>query len=81
MIERSLCLVCLDSPAGEELSDTNRALQLLHGGGYARNGANRWYDKSTQVSPRSQQRGAAATVPTEAWLNPGRQLRSSTGSP
>ncbi|XP_034290647.1 choline O-acetyltransferase [Pantherophis guttatus] len=48
MIERSLCLVCLDSPSGEELNDTNRALQLLHGGGYPRNGANRWYDKSTQ---------------------------------
>uniref|UniRef100_A0A8C6X690 Choline O-acetyltransferase n=1 Tax=Naja naja TaxID=35670 RepID=A0A8C6X690_NAJNA len=48
MIERSLCLVCLDSPAGEELSDTNQALQLLHGGGYPKNGANRWYDKSTQ---------------------------------
>ncbi|XP_007442164.1 choline O-acetyltransferase-like, partial [Python bivittatus] len=48
MIERSLCLVCLDSAGGEELNDTNRALQLLHGGGYNRNGANRWYDKSIQ---------------------------------
>ncbi|KAK9400488.1 choline O-acetyltransferase [Crotalus adamanteus] len=48
MIERSLCLVCLDSPGGEELNDTNRALQLLHGGGYHKNGANRWYDKSMQ---------------------------------
>ncbi|XP_063163921.1 choline O-acetyltransferase [Candoia aspera] len=48
MIERSLCLVCLDSPGGGELSDTDRALQLLHGGGYNKNGANRWYDKSMQ---------------------------------
>uniref|UniRef100_A0A8D2JI60 Choline O-acetyltransferase n=1 Tax=Varanus komodoensis TaxID=61221 RepID=A0A8D2JI60_VARKO len=48
MIERSLCLVCLDSPTGEELTDTNMALQLLHGGGYNKNGANRWYDKPMQ---------------------------------
>ncbi|XP_054839736.1 choline O-acetyltransferase [Eublepharis macularius] len=49
MIERSLCLICLDSPSGEELSDTNRALQLLHGGGGHKNGANRWYDKPMQL--------------------------------
>ncbi|NXY84405.1 CLAT acetyltransferase, partial [Alcedo cyanopectus] len=48
MIERSLCLLCLDSPSGAELSDTSRALQLLHGGGCQRNGANRWYDKPMQ---------------------------------
>ncbi|KAH0623451.1 hypothetical protein JD844_006212, partial [Phrynosoma platyrhinos] len=48
MIERSLCLVCLDGPSGEELNDTNMALQLLHGGGYHKNGANRWYDKPMQ---------------------------------
>lgn len=50
MIERCICLVCLDAPGGVELSDTHRALQLLHGGGYSKNGANRWYDKSLQVS-------------------------------
>ena len=50
MIERCICLVCLDAPGGVELSDTNRALQLLHGGGCSKNGANRWYDKSLQVS-------------------------------
>lgn len=50
MIERCICLVCLDAPGGLELSDTNRALQLLHGGGCSKNGANRWYDKSLQVS-------------------------------
>lgn len=49
MIERCICLVCLDAPGGLELSDTNRALQLLHGGGCSNNGANRWYDKSLQV--------------------------------
>ena len=50
MIERCICLVCLDAPGGVDLSDTNRALQLLHGGGCSKNGANRWYDKSLQVS-------------------------------
>lgn len=49
MIERCICLVCLDAPGGMELSHTNRALQLLHGGGCSKNGANRWYDKSLQV--------------------------------
>ncbi|XP_029466559.1 choline O-acetyltransferase [Rhinatrema bivittatum] len=48
MIERCMCLVCLDVPSGEELSDTNMALQLLHGGGYDKNGGNRWYDKPMQ---------------------------------
>uniref|UniRef100_A0A2K6F541 Choline O-acetyltransferase n=3 Tax=Propithecus coquereli TaxID=379532 RepID=A0A2K6F541_PROCO len=48
MIERCICLVCLDAPGGLEPSDTNRALQLLHGGGCGKNGANRWYDKSLQ---------------------------------
>ncbi|KAM5241227.1 choline O-acetyltransferase isoform 2-T4 [Hipposideros larvatus] len=48
MIERCICLVCLDAPGGLEPSDTNRALQLLHGGGCSKNGANRWYDKSLQ---------------------------------
>ncbi|XP_006874677.1 PREDICTED: choline O-acetyltransferase [Chrysochloris asiatica] len=48
MIERSICLMCLDTPGGVELNDTNMALQLLHGGGCSKNGANRWYDKSLQ---------------------------------
>ncbi|MEE6488660.1 hypothetical protein FKM82_015304 [Ascaphus truei] len=48
MIERCMCLVCLDAPTGMELNDTNRAQQLLHGGGYDKNGANRWYDKPMQ---------------------------------
>nr|XP_033799462.1 choline O-acetyltransferase [Geotrypetes seraphini] len=48
MIERCMCLVCLDSPTGEELSHSNMALQLLHGGGYDKNGGNRWYDKPMQ---------------------------------
>ncbi|KAB1271488.1 Choline O-acetyltransferase [Camelus dromedarius] len=48
MIERCICLVCLDAPGGLEPSDANRALQLLHGGGCSKNGANRWYDKSLQ---------------------------------
>ncbi|XP_062352887.1 choline O-acetyltransferase [Cinclus cinclus] len=48
MIERCICLVCLDSPSRVELSDTNMAFQMLHGGGYHKNGANRWYDKPMQ---------------------------------
>lgn len=52
MIERCLCLVCLDDPSGPELSDTTRAMLMLHGGGVAKNGGNRWYDKPMQVSER-----------------------------
>ncbi|XP_048843526.1 choline O-acetyltransferase isoform X2 [Brienomyrus brachyistius] len=48
MIERSLCLLCLDDTSGAELTDTNRALQMLHGGGHQKNGGNRWYDKPMQ---------------------------------
>uniref|UniRef100_A0A7D9NKB3 Choline O-acetyltransferase n=1 Tax=Xenopus tropicalis TaxID=8364 RepID=A0A7D9NKB3_XENTR len=48
MIERCMCIVCLDAPTKMELNDTNRALQLLHGGGIGRNGGNRWYDKPMQ---------------------------------
>ncbi|TRY56784.1 hypothetical protein DNTS_035603 [Danionella cerebrum] len=48
MIERSLCLLCLDEPSATDLTDTNRALLMLHGGGMDKNGANRWYDKPMQ---------------------------------
>lgn len=50
MIERCLCLVCLDDASGADLSDTTRAMLMLHGGGPATNGGNRWYDKPMQVS-------------------------------
>lgn len=49
MIERSMCLVCLDEASGPELSDTTRAMLMLHGGGAAKNGGNHWYDKPMQV--------------------------------
>lgn len=49
MIERCLCLVCLDDASGADLSDTTRAMLMLHGGGPAKNGGNRWYDKPMQV--------------------------------
>lgn len=68
MIERCICLVCLDAPGGVELSDTNRALQLLHGGGCSKNGANRWYDKSLQVSLPS----GMASSRSQQVLTPGR---------
>ncbi|CAJ1067374.1 choline O-acetyltransferase [Xyrichtys novacula] len=48
MIERCMCLVCLDEATGPELSDTTRAMLMLHGGGVAKNGGNRWYDKPMQ---------------------------------
>lgn len=50
MIERCLCLVCLDDTSGAEVSNTTRATLMLHGGGSAKNGGNRWYDKPMQVS-------------------------------
>lgn len=48
MIERCLCLVCLDEACGPELSDSTRAVMMLHGGGVTKNGGNRWYDKPMQ---------------------------------
>uniref|UniRef100_UPI0037E705C8 choline O-acetyltransferase n=1 Tax=Semicossyphus pulcher TaxID=241346 RepID=UPI0037E705C8 len=48
MIERCMCLLCLDEATGPELSDTTRAMLMLHGGGVAKNGGNRWYDKPMQ---------------------------------
>ncbi|KAA0718026.1 Choline O-acetyltransferase [Triplophysa tibetana] len=48
MIERCLCLVCLDDPSGGDLTDTSRASLMLHGGGKDKNGGNRWYDKPMQ---------------------------------
>ncbi|XP_068424085.1 choline O-acetyltransferase [Clinocottus analis] len=48
MIERCLCLVCLDDANGLELNDTTRSMLMLHGGGVAKNGGNRWYDKPMQ---------------------------------
>uniref|UniRef100_A0A3B3BDI2 Choline O-acetyltransferase n=1 Tax=Oryzias melastigma TaxID=30732 RepID=A0A3B3BDI2_ORYME len=48
MIERSMCLLCLDEASGPELSDATRATLMLHGGGAPKNGGNRWYDKPMQ---------------------------------
>ncbi|KAK2824335.1 hypothetical protein Q5P01_021510 [Channa striata] len=48
MIERCLCLVCLDDASGPQLSESSRAMLMLHGGGVAKNGGNRWYDKPMQ---------------------------------
>ncbi|XP_071764299.1 choline O-acetyltransferase [Centroberyx gerrardi] len=48
MIERCLCLVCLDDSSGPDQTDTTRAMLMLHGGGVAKNGGNRWYDKPMQ---------------------------------
>ncbi|XP_020779372.2 choline O-acetyltransferase [Boleophthalmus pectinirostris] len=48
MIERCMCLVCLDDASGPEINDSTRAMLMLHGGGPRKNGANRWYDKPMQ---------------------------------
>ncbi|KAM4591941.1 choline O-acetyltransferase [Odontesthes bonariensis] len=48
MIERCLCLVCLDDASGFELNDTTSSTLMLHGGGATKNGGNRWYDKPMQ---------------------------------
>ncbi|XP_077438276.1 choline O-acetyltransferase [Vanacampus margaritifer] len=48
LMERCLCLVCLDDASKAELTDSARAMLMLHGGGAAVNGGNRWYDKSMQ---------------------------------
>ncbi|XP_042611266.1 choline O-acetyltransferase-like [Cyprinus carpio] len=48
LMERCVCVVCLDDPTGLEPSDANRAALMLHGGGHEKNGANRWYDKPLQ---------------------------------
>ncbi|RXN08777.1 choline O-acetyltransferase-like protein [Labeo rohita] len=48
LMERCMCVVCLDDPTGLEPSDANRAALMLHGGGHDKNGANRWYDKPLQ---------------------------------
>lgn len=49
LMERCVCVVCLDDPTGLEPSDAHRAELMLHGGGPDKNGANRWYDKPLQV--------------------------------
>ncbi|XP_077468625.1 choline O-acetyltransferase-like [Stigmatopora argus] len=48
LLERCLCLVCLDDGDRAELTDSARAASILHGGGAGANGGNRWYDKATQ---------------------------------
>uniref|UniRef100_A0A674ESJ4 Choline O-acetyltransferase n=1 Tax=Salmo trutta TaxID=8032 RepID=A0A674ESJ4_SALTR len=48
VIQKCLCVVCLDDPSGMEVGDTSRALLMLHGGGHEKMGANRWYDKPMQ---------------------------------
>ncbi|CAH0603196.1 unnamed protein product [Chrysodeixis includens] len=53
-VERSIVVLCLDSPVGIwKLNDANarRTLagaQLIHGNGYSSNGGNRWFDKTVQ---------------------------------
>lgn len=53
IIERSLFTVSLDEDVAaknDEKLDVN-GLQLIHGGGSMLNSANRWMDKTIQVSP------------------------------
>uniref|UniRef100_A0A4W3H9J2 Choline O-acetyltransferase n=1 Tax=Callorhinchus milii TaxID=7868 RepID=A0A4W3H9J2_CALMI len=47
-IERCIFLLCLDEANDIEHTDTNLALQILHGGGCHKTSENRWYDKTMQ---------------------------------
>lgn len=54
-IETSLFLVCIDGPPSPgEIAAPNKltslALKMTHGGGSKGNSANRWFDKTIQVS-------------------------------
>ncbi|XP_072881681.1 choline O-acetyltransferase isoform X1 [Hemitrygon akajei] len=48
-IEHCIFLLCLDEPSGVEQTDLSMALQIMHGEGWHKNGANRWYDKTMQL--------------------------------
>lgn len=51
-IQKSLFLVALDNPM-PELNDSRMSMaskQFIHGGGSRGNSANRWFDKTVQVS-------------------------------
>ncbi|XP_069741551.1 choline O-acetyltransferase [Narcine bancroftii] len=47
-IEHCIFLLCLDEPIDIEHTDLTMALQIMHGDGWQKNGANRWYDKTMQ---------------------------------
>lgn len=58
ILQRSICVICIDnklpeSAPGEE--DSTAAKMMLHGGGSQFNSANRWFDKTLQVCPKSSQ--------------------------
>ncbi|CAH3932355.1 unnamed protein product [Pieris brassicae] len=52
LLNRALCLVCLDESGGDRRdcdSDTNALLRAMHGAGTQHHSANRWFDKTVQL--------------------------------
>lgn len=52
-ISRALCILCLDEEGGDRAdcdADTNGILRAMHGAGTRYHSANRWFDKTVQVS-------------------------------
>lgn len=53
LISRALCILCLDETGGDRADtdpDTNAMLRAMHGAGSKYHSANRWFDKTVQVS-------------------------------
>ncbi|TTC29628.1 Choline O-acetyltransferase [Bagarius yarrelli] len=53
LMERCVCVLCLDEPTGVQPTDSNRASLILHGGGHDKNGANRWSRSPSKLMKRS----------------------------
>ncbi|CAF4818470.1 unnamed protein product [Pieris macdunnoughi] len=52
LLNRALCLVCLDESGGDRRdcdTDTNALLRAMHGAGTQHHSANRWFDKTVQL--------------------------------
>lgn len=55
LISQALCIVCLDETGGDRPdldTDTNAMLRAMHGAGTRHHSANRWFDKTVQVSKK-----------------------------
>ncbi|CAK1543739.1 unnamed protein product [Leptosia nina] len=52
LLNRALCLICLDEAGGDRPDcdeDTNALLRAMHGSGTQYHSANRWFDKTVQL--------------------------------
>lgn len=66
-IETSCMIICIDRPPSIVDGDTDRALQMIHGGGSDWNSANRWFDKTVQVMATST-KYSERRKSVQAWL-------------